>query len=188
MPDREAMRQVLDRARGVLRGERVQLRELHDADLPQLLAWWRDPEVARFNDRIQPRPDSALQEMFTNWSSNDSSAGAAFCVETVDGDLVGRVALWGADVRNRCATFAIMIGPEHQSRGLGTEATRLMMRYGFTELGLHRIELEVNADNTRGIATYQRAGFEKEGLLRSKLFYDGQFHDQVIMAALSHLD
>ena len=125
--------------------------------------------------------------MFENWSSNDSSAGAAFCVETVEGELVGHVALWGAEVRNRCATFAIVIGPEHQSRGLGTEATRLMVRYGFSELGLHRIELQVNADNTRGIAAYQRAGFEQEGVLRSKLFYGGQFHDQVIMAALSHL-
>lgn len=188
MPDREDMRQVLDGARDALRGERVQLRELRDADLSQLVAWWREPEVARFNDRVQPRPDGPLEEMFTTWSSNDSSAGAAFCVETMEGELVGHVALWGAEVRNRCATFAIVVGPEHQSRGLGSEATRLMMNYGFTELGLHRIELQVNADNTRGIAAYQRAGFEREGLLKAKLFYGGKFHDQVIMAALSHLD
>lgn len=188
MLDREAMRQVLDGARNALRGEHVQLRELRDADLSQLVAWWREPEVARFNDRVQPRPDGPLREMFTNWSSNDSSAGAAFCVETIEGELVGHVALWGAEVRNRCATFAIVIGPEHQSQGNGTEATRLMMNYGFTELGLHRIELQVNADNPRGIAAYQRAGFEQEGVLKSKLFYGGQFHDQIIMAALSHLD
>lgn len=187
MPDREAMRQVLDGARGVLRGERVQLRELQDSDLPALVTWWRNPEVARFNDRLQPRPDGPLREMFTNWSSNESSAGAAFCVETTEGDLIGHVTLWGAEVRNRCATFAIVIGPEHQSKGFGTEATGLMVNYGFTELGLHRIELQVNADNTRGVAAYQRAGFEQEGILRSKLFYGGQFHDQILMATLSHL-
>ena len=77
------MRQVLDQARGALRGERVHLRELRDADLSRLVDWWRDPEVARFNDRIQPRPDSSLEEMFKTWSSNDSSAGSAFCVETI---------------------------------------------------------------------------------------------------------
>lgn len=80
----------------------MQLRELRDADLPWLLDWWRVPEIARFNDRIQPRPNSSLVEMFKTWSSNDSSAGAAFCVETVEGELVGHVALWGAEVRNRC--------------------------------------------------------------------------------------
>ena len=182
------MRHVLDGARAALQGERVQLRELRDADLPQLVAWWRNPEVARFNDRVQPRPDASVEEMFRNWSSNESSAGAAFCIETLDEDLVGHVALWGAEVRNRCATFAIVIGPEHQSKGLGTEATRLMRNYGFNELGLHRIELQVNADNTRGIAAYERAGFAQEGLLKSKLFYAGGFHDQVIMAALNQLD
>lgn len=123
--------------------------------------------------------------MFKTWSKNESATGAGFCVETVEGELVGHVALWGAETRNRCATFGIVIGPEHQSRGLGTEATRLMVTYGFYYLGLHRIELMVNADNARGIAAYQKAGFEQEGLFRSKLFYGGRFHDQVFMAALS---
>lgn len=63
-----------------------------------------------------------------------------------------------------------------------------MVNYGFCELGLHRIELAVNADNARGVAAYRRAGFEQEGLLRSKLFYGGQFHDQVFMAALSPVE
>lgn len=183
-----SMSTVLDRACRVLAGDRVRLRELREADLPALTRWWRDPTVAVFNDRIQPRPDGPLEEMFRGWSGNSTSGGAGFCVETLEGELIGHVALWGADVRNRCATFAVVIGPEHQSRGMGTEATRLMVDFGFNELGLHRIELAVNADNTRGIAAYRKAGFEQEGVLRSKLFYGGRFHDQVIMAALSPLD
>lgn len=178
---------VLATAREVLAGDRVRLRELREADLPKLVDWWRRPDVAVFNDRVQPRPDKPLEEMFRQWSDNGSAAGAGFCVETRDGELVGHVALWGAEVRNRCGMFGIMIGPEYQSQGLGSEATRLMINYGFTELGLHRIELMVNADNERAIAAYRRAGFEQEGLLRSKLFYGGRFHDQVFMAALSPL-
>lgn len=99
------------------------------------------------------------------WSGNGTSGGAGLCVETLGEELIGHVALCGADVRNRCATFAIVIGPDHQSRGLGTEATQLMTNFGFCELGLHRIELSVNADNTRGIAAYRMAGFDQEGLL-----------------------
>lgn len=179
------METVLGAAREVLTGDRVRLRELRDADLPTLVDWWRRPEVAVFNDRVQPRPDKPLEDMFRQWSDNGSSAGAGFCVETLDGGLVGHVTLWGAEVRNRCATFGIMIGPEYQSQGLGSEATRLMVDYGFNELGLHRIEPMVNADNARAIAAYRRAGFEQEGLFRSKLFYGGRFHDQVFMAVLS---
>lgn len=181
------MSHVLDRSRRALVGERTRLRELREGDLPLLTRWWRDPEVAVFNDHIQPRPDAALEEMFRTWSGNSTSGGAGLCVETLDEQLIGHVALWGAEVRNRCATFAIVIGPEHQSRGLGSEAAQLMVDYGFGELGLHRIELSVNADNTRAIAAYRKAGFEQEGLLRSKQFYDGRFHDQVVMAALSRV-
>lgn len=179
------METTLAGARGALNGERVRLRELRETDLPQLVSWWRAPEVAVFNDHVRPRPDKPIEEMFRAWSDNGASSGAAFCVETVEGELVGHVALWGADVRNRCATFAIVVGPEHQSRGLGSEATRLMVDYAFDQMGLHRIELMVNADNERAIAAYRRAGFEQEGLFRSKLFYGGRFHDQVFMAALA---
>lgn len=80
----------------------------------------RDPEVAFFNKHIQPRPDGPLEEMFRTWSGNASKNSAVFCVETLDEDLVGHVALWGAEVRNRCATFGVVITPEQQSRGLGT--------------------------------------------------------------------
>lgn len=188
MPDAETMEAVLDAAREALTGQKVRLRELRDPDLAQLVAWWRDPEVAVFNDRVQPRPDKPVEEMFRAWSDNGSPAGAAFCIETLDGELVGHVSLWGAEVRHRCATFGIVVGPEHQSRGYGTEATRLMVDFGFKELGLHRIELTVNAENVRGISAYRRAGFEQEGVFRSKLFYGGCFHDQVVMAAISPLD
>lgn len=123
--------------------------------------------------------------MIRRWSDNGTTGRAGFSVETLDEELIGHVAFSGADVRNRCATYGNFIGPDHQSRGLGTEATRLMVDFGFRELGLHRIELSVNADNDRGIAAYRRAGFEQEGLFRSKLFYGGRFHDQVFMAILS---
>lgn len=179
------MDRALQWARRALVGERIRLRELRDADLPTLVRWWRDPEVAVFNNRVLPRPDGPLEEQFRAWSTNDSAMGAGFCVETLDSELIGHVALFGADAGNRCATFGIVIGPEHQSQGYGTEATRLMADFGFLQLGLHRIELQVNADNVRGISAYRKAGFEKEGLLRGKLFYAGRFHDQVIMARLS---
>ncbi len=186
MPDvTTQMEQALQWAREALAGERVRLRELRDADLPTLVRWWRDPEVAVFNHRVLPRPDGPVEEQFRAWSTNDSAMGAGFCVETPDGELIGHVALFGADAGNRCATFGIVIGPEHQSKGYGTEATRLMADFGFLQLGLHRIELQVDADNARGISAYRTAGFVQEGLLREKLFYAGRFHDQVVMARLA---
>lgn len=179
------MDDVLAAARGALVGERTRLREVRDDDLPQLVAWWRDPEVAVFNNQVKPQPDALIEETLRGWSRNDTPGAAAFCIETHDGELAGHVALFGAEAQNRCATFGIFLDPAQQGQGLGTDATRVMVRYGFESLGLHRIELTVNALNARGIAAYERAGFVREGLLRGKLFYAGAFRDQVVMGILA---
>ncbi|WP_203230274.1 GNAT family N-acetyltransferase [Segeticoccus rhizosphaerae] len=181
----ETMDDVLVAARSSLRGDRVRLRELRDADLAPLQAWWRDPEVAVFNNQVKPQPDALVEEMLRGWSRNDAAGSAAFCIETLDCELVGHAALFGAEAQNRCATFGIFLDPARQGQGLGSDATRLMVRYGFETLGLHRIELSVNALNTRAVAAYEKAGFVREGLLREKLYYAGAFRDQAIMGVLA---
>lgn len=77
------------------------------------------------------------------------------------------------------------LGPPHQNRGLGTEATRLVLRFGFDELGLHRIQLTVNGFNERGLATYRKVGFVEEGRSREAIFRSGTWHDQVHMGILA---
>jgi RimJ/RimL family protein N-acetyltransferase len=71
-------------------------------------------------------------------------------------------------------------------RGLGTEATALVLRHAFTALRLHRVELSVYAFNPRAKRAYEKAGFRTEGVLRDALrLEDGQRVDAVVMAALA---
>jgi len=77
-----------------------------------------------------------------------------------------------------------MSGHLDMGRGFGTDATRLAVRYGFREMGLHRIELHVLAYNERALAAYQRVGFVVEGRRRDAVFHDGRWHDEVLMAVL----
>ena len=93
--------------------------------------------------------------------------------------------LYGADVRTRSATLAAMIGREHLGRGYGSDAVRVLVRYGFQETGLHRIELATAAFNDRALATYRAAGFVEEGRRRQVCFHDGRFHDEVLMSLLA---
>jgi RimJ/RimL family protein N-acetyltransferase len=96
----------------------------------------------------------------------------------------GHAALYGVSVKDRCATLAIVIGPGHQDRGYGTDAVRVLLRYGFAELGLHRVELGVTGYNLRAMAAYRKAGFVEEGRRRSAIFRSGAWHDDVRMAIL----
>jgi RimJ/RimL family protein N-acetyltransferase len=90
----------------------------------------------------------------------------------------------GATAHTRTATYAILIGPPHQGHGYGTEATRLVVRYGFAELGLHRIQLAVIGGNERALRTYRKAGFVEEGRSRESLYRDGAWHDEIRMSIL----
>lgn len=170
-----------------LTSERLRLRELRDDDLRDLVAWWQDPDVlvTQTSGVMHPRPAADVAERFRGWSRNEGVDAGLVVTDREQGTVLGHTALFGADAHNRTATFAIIIGPPHQGQGYGTETTRLMLRYGFTELGLHRVQLTVIGSNERGIATYLKAGFVEEGRAREAVFRGGAWHDLVHMGVLS---
>ena len=70
------------------------------------------------------------------------------------------------------------------SKGYGSEALRLALRYAFTELNLHRVSLTVLEGNARAIRAYEKAGFVLEGQSREYSRYDGQWLGEVFMGIL----
>ena len=173
--------------RGALHGEKVRFRELRTEDLPDLVRWWRNPEMALLqNYSVTPQPEDTVADMFRSWSTNTGPGGVGFSVVDADTDvLIGHVTLYGASLPVRAATLAVLIGPDHVDRGYGTDAVRLLTNFGFREMGLHRIELRVFAYNERARAVYRKVGYVEEGTRRGVAFHDGEFHDEVIMAVLA---
>jgi RimJ/RimL family protein N-acetyltransferase len=70
-----------------------------------------------------------------------------------------------------------------QGRGLGSQATRLILDHAFA-IGLHRVSLEVYAFNPRARHVYETAGFVYEGTRRDALLWDGEWTDAVVMSVL----
>lgn len=173
-------------ARELLLGRLVRLRPLEERDLSHLERWWTDPEWQVLQQQtIRPRPDGPAKELFRRWSANEDATGVGFSVESLEsGEFVGHVTLWGATVVGRSAMLGIIVGPSHVGRGYGTDAVRVLARYGFRAMGLHRIGLELVAFNTRARRTYEKAGFQVEGVRRESVFVDGAFADEVIMGLL----
>ena len=86
--------------------------------------------------------------------------------------------------RHRRARFGIFLGDRH-GRGLGTEATRLVLDWGFNMLGLANVLLEVLTDNERAIRAYERAGFRRLGVRRSAVLGAGGGQvDELLMDAV----
>jgi RimJ/RimL family protein N-acetyltransferase len=171
----------------ILVGERVRLRGVRDDDLPTLAKWQMDPgRMATLSHWVAPPSEAAAKERITQWSANEEDLG--FAIETLDDPplLAGHIGLWGARPKDRCATLGIALGREHIGRGYGTDALRVIVGYGFRELGLHRIQLVVAPFNLAGIRAYQKAGFTEEGRYRESVLHDGRWYDEVMMSILDH--
>lgn len=176
---------AVEYADGLLVGETVRLRATRDDDYEQLAQWWNDPALKVLQTTwVRPTPTSGTVELMRAWSANTGN-NVGLAVERLDdGALVGHATLHSVD-KNRCAELAVVLGRDYWSGGHGTDAVRVLVRYGFAEMGLHRIQLGTFAFNTRAIAAYRRVGFAEEGRRRQAVFHAGQWHDDVLMAVLA---
>lgn len=161
------------------------LSPLRDEDSEALFRWINDRELV-----LLSAPFSAVAEVdHRRWfdAVRKRDDAVIFGIRTLGGDeLVGSCQLHGIDQRHRSAELQIRIGERVAwGRGYGTEAVRLLVAYGFTKLGLHRVQLHVFATNERALRTYERAGFRREGIRRDGAFVDGAFVDVVALAILA---
>ncbi|MEU5214948.1 GNAT family protein [Streptomyces sp. NPDC020807] len=167
-----------------LTGGLVVLRPLTEADVPALLPLFEDAEVRRLTGSHATFDEPALRKWYGSRNDRADRLDLAV-VERATGRVVGEAVLNEWDADNESCSFRIMLVPEVTGRGLGTEATRLVVGYGFEALGLHRISLEVYAFNPRARRAYEKAGFTTEGVLRGALLWEGERVDATVMSVLA---
>ena len=70
-------------------------------------------------------------------------------------------------------------------RGLMSEALAAVLSYAFEDLGMHRIEADVDPDHAASLALLEKFGFIREGILRDRWFVHGEWHDSVMLGLLA---
>jgi UDP-4-amino-4,6-dideoxy-N-acetyl-beta-L-altrosamine N-acetyltransferase len=109
-------------------------------------------------------------------------------VECATGRSIGTIGL-EIDSRNHRAEFGILIGePDARGKGYAREAGKLILRYAFDDLKMHRVYLHVLVDNEPAIKLYEALGFHREGTLRRHAFKRGVFRDVLVMAIVQSDD
>ncbi len=171
----------------VVVGRKCRLRPLSRGDLVHSLKWRNDPAV---RDAVIGYRFPITEKMEEGWYdrvlADQGGKRASFAIEDLaDDGLAGFVHLTDIDWPCRAAHFGIVIGEtDRQDRGIGNEATALMMAYGFETLNLGRIELRVLDGNVRGRHIYAKLGFVEEGRLRRAAFVAGAPADVIVMGLL----
>jgi RimJ/RimL family protein N-acetyltransferase len=171
-----------------LQGSRVLLRELRDSDRVARQQLGRDPEIARNWGQVVPGVSTLTDAEAQDWyQANIDKANPYFWIIEHEQRMVGTAHLHALDFCDLRARYAISIlDATLLGHGLGGETTELVLKFAFTALGLHRVDLRVLDFNARAIACYRKCGFVVEGRERETALIDGVWYDDVIMSVLEH--
>jgi diamine N-acetyltransferase len=164
----------------------ISLRELSRNDVP-ILNEWR--QIRDLVDSLGTPFRFVNIETDEDWFSNymkqrNHNVRCAICLSETK-CMVGVVYLLNIDQVARSAEYGIMIGSqENRGKGIGTEATKLILSHAFEDLNLNRVQLRVNPTNKNAIALYLKCGFREEGRLREVVFKNGRYEDLLVMGIL----
>ncbi|WP_030430157.1 GNAT family N-acetyltransferase [Allokutzneria albata] len=179
---------MIDRAaiadKPTLFGSRVALVPLGPEHAEDSFAATKEPEGRRLTGTHREFTLDVIQRWCETRAEQTDRIDLAV-IDRATGGFVGELALNEIDFDNLSAGYRIALTEGATGRGMGTEATRLVLAYAFERIGLHRVQLEVYDFNPRAIACYRKCGFEIEGTLRDALLWDGQWHDAHVMAAVA---
>ncbi len=167
-----------------VRGQQVALGPFLQAHVSVYAEWLQDPEIAILGQgTFTVRTPDAVADAFRR-PDGDSVVFAVYALP--DLTLIGETLLRDIDYRHGTAEFGITIGrKEFWGRGYGTEATRLVLDYGFRFLNLYNILLLTTTFNPRAQRAYAKAGFREIGRRQGSLLVQGQRYDDIYMECLA---
>jgi RimJ/RimL family protein N-acetyltransferase len=175
--DQEAMQSPF------LVGSRLYLRSLEPEQDAERVARWNNDEQMRSYFNVYPTSYTRMKERLGQFYRDFTHIllGVALKGER---EILGIAGLKDINTLNQSAEFYVKIDPSQQGKGYGTEATTLMLRYGFLELNLNRIQTQDMEENIAGWRADEKAGFKYEGTLRQAIMRTGTYHDVRVYSIL----
>ena len=169
----------------VLTSNHVTLRELRASDAPSLFSLLTTEEVSRF---ISPPPTTVDGfERFIAWTLRQRQAGSYVCFAvTIDSTdtAIGIFQIRELESGFGAAEWGFAIGSAYWGTGVFFEGAKLMVKFAFEEVGVHRLEARAAVRNGRGNGALKKIGAVQEGLLRKSFQKNGEYLDQALWTIL----
>jgi ribosomal-protein-alanine N-acetyltransferase len=169
-----------------LHTQRLHLRPLRTTDASALFAIFSDPRVMRYWS-TPPWPDIDAAHRLIALDTQAMADGT--CVRlgierNHDGLLIGQCTLFNLNAQCRRAEVGYGLAHAAWGHGYMGEALLALLDYGFTELGLNRIEADIDPANSASARSLERLGFRREGHLRERWIVDGLVSDSLLYGVL----
>jgi RimJ/RimL family protein N-acetyltransferase len=167
----------------ILTGQLVKLTAQDPENDPKILApWHRDSEFFQlaYGRLAEPWTAQKIKERLERHSNEPNDI--AFSLRTLaDDKLIGQMGMYLEPPHGDGFVWILIGEREYWGKGYGTDAMRVMLRYGFDELNLHRVSLRTFGFNGRAVRSYEKVGFVHEGKCRNALNRLGQRWDEIWM-------
>ena len=169
-------------------GDRLILREFVEIDENAVHSYASDPIVTQFMDW---GPNSAedtrafLCEVLAREKASPRTGFDLAMVDTKSQALIGSAAITVTNVEHRRGEIGYVLHRDFWSKGLATEAARMLLRFGFGELQLRRISATCHPNNRASSRVLEKAGLLLEGRLRSHMLVRGEWRDSLLYAVVS---
>ena len=151
----------------------VALRPWVEADVPAITSACRDGDIAWWLDQI-PQPysegDARAYVAMTRRGWKEGSLAAFAVTDAATGEVMGSIGVHLLDADNGVAEVGYWVRSASRGRGVATRATVLAAGWVLGTPGLHRLQLRADDRNTASQRVAERAGFHREGILRSVRF------------------
>ncbi len=169
-----------------LETERLLLRPLAPDDADFVFRHFSDPAVTRYLADMDPLTQCAQAEEIVRSYLHpaDDSYGCWVITWKADGAPIGLCNYDRYDARSRRFEVGYSLSPACWGQGIMTEALRAVLRYGFTQMNLNRVEALVALENIGSIRVLEKLGFQREGLFRDFFCRQGLFYDFAFYALL----
>ena len=168
-----------------LSGNKVDLCPVCPEDIDILKKGYNDPDVRDAMFMYFPLTEEGTKNKIEAMAKEEKAINLMI-VDKETQKVVGHTALVRPDWISRMMTFYIvLLDKSVWGKGLGTEATHLVVDYGFNMLNLNRIQLHVNAENEAAKAVYKKIGFKHEGTLRQAMYKNQKYYDFWLMSILA---
>jgi RimJ/RimL family protein N-acetyltransferase len=170
----------------MLRGDRVWLSAPDKEHIVADSEWLNDAEIGHFLGVKSPAGRDAAARFADEFLAQAGKTLFPFNISLLADDRrIGGAVLRDVDRENGSAEVAIFISDRHLlGQGLGTDALNCLVDFGFGELRLERIHLQVFDYNRRARRSYEKAGFQTDATLRHARFHRGAHHDVHVMSIL----
>ncbi|USK69965.1 GNAT family N-acetyltransferase [Peribacillus asahii] len=171
----------------MLKGICVGLRAIEKMDLNKLLEWRNQPEFRLFFREYRELSAENQLQWYEKLVLNDVNTRMFAIVELKTGELIGACGLCYIDWVNRNADFSIYIGKDNLyiDDVLAVDAARIMEKYGFEELNLHRLWAEIYSIDEKKKIFFNNLNFEQEGHFKETHWTQGQWVDSLFYGKLN---